>query len=82
MPTWSRTFSPARSSKTQPKTRPSMWLIMFETDCPHGDTSFPHSKRMAEKLIKEASLSDQEGYAPLRGNAISCYGLERFGITR
>jgi predicted TIM-barrel fold metal-dependent hydrolase len=59
-----------------------MKQIMFETDYPHGDTSFPHSKQMAEKLITAAGLTDDEAYALLRGNAIECYGLERFGIHK
>jgi predicted TIM-barrel fold metal-dependent hydrolase len=58
-----------------------MGQIMFEIDYPHGDTSFPESKRMAEKLIANAGLNDREAYALLRGNAIECYGLQRFGIT-
>jgi predicted TIM-barrel fold metal-dependent hydrolase len=58
-----------------------MGQIMFEIDYPHGDTSFPESKQMAEKLIANARLNDREAYALLRGNAIECYGLQRFGIT-
>jgi predicted TIM-barrel fold metal-dependent hydrolase len=58
-----------------------MGQIMFEIDYPHGDTSFPESKQMAEKLIANAGLNDREAYALLRGNAIECYGLQRFGIT-
>jgi predicted TIM-barrel fold metal-dependent hydrolase len=59
-----------------------MSQIMFEIDYPHGDTSFPHSKEMAEKLIANAGLDDREAYALLRGNAIECYGLQRFGIDQ
>jgi predicted TIM-barrel fold metal-dependent hydrolase len=58
-----------------------MSQIMWENDYPHGDTSFPHSRQMAEKLIQAAELSDEEAYALVRGNAIACYGLQRFGIT-
>jgi predicted TIM-barrel fold metal-dependent hydrolase len=58
-----------------------MSQIMWENDYPHGDTSFPHSKQMAEKLVQAAGLTDEETYALLRGNAIECYGLGRFGIT-
>jgi predicted TIM-barrel fold metal-dependent hydrolase len=58
-----------------------MSQIMFEIDYPHGDTSFPESKKMAEKLIANAGLNERETYQLLRGNAIECYGLPRFGIT-
>jgi predicted TIM-barrel fold metal-dependent hydrolase len=58
-----------------------MSQIMFEIDYPHGDTSFPESKQMAEKLIANAGLNERETYQLLRGNAIECYGLPRFGIT-
>ena len=59
-----------------------MSQIMWENDYPHGDTSFPQSKQMAEKLIGSAGLNDHEVWQLLRGNAIACYGLERFGITK
>ena len=58
-----------------------MSQIMWENDYPHGDTSFPHSKQMANKLIDAAGLSDHEIWQLLRGNAIDCYRLDRFGIT-
>jgi predicted TIM-barrel fold metal-dependent hydrolase len=59
-----------------------MSQIMFETDYPHGDTSFPHTKQMAEKLVSEAGLDEHETWQLLRGNAIACYGLDRyFGIN-
>ena len=48
---------------------------MFETDYPHGDSTWPHSRAVAEKLVAEAGLDDDETYAPARGNAIECYGL-------
>ena len=57
-----------------------MSQIMWENDYPHGDTSFPNSRQMAEKLIDAAGLDESEVYALLRGNAIECYGLQRFGI--
>jgi hypothetical protein len=37
-----------------------MAQIMFETDYPHGDTSFPHSREMAEKLAANAGLDDNK----------------------
>ena len=56
--------------------------IMWENDYPHGDTSFPQSKQMAEKLVAAANLSEDETWKLMRGNAIACYGLDRYGITR
>jgi predicted TIM-barrel fold metal-dependent hydrolase len=59
-----------------------MSQIMWENDYPHGDTSFPQSRQMAEKLIGAAGLTEHETWQLLRGNAIDCYGLQRYGITR
>ena len=56
--------------------------IMFETDYPHGDSTWPESKAVLERLVKEAELSDDEVYRIVRGNAIRCYGLDRFGVAR
>ena len=56
--------------------------ICFETDYPHADSTFPHSKEVAEKICTEAGLDDDETYKFLRGNAIRAFGLERFGITK
>ena len=58
-----------------------MAQIMFETDYPHADSTFPNSRQVAEKLISEAGLHDQDAWSFVRGNAINCYGLSRFGIT-
>jgi predicted TIM-barrel fold metal-dependent hydrolase len=58
-----------------------MGQIMFETDYPHGDTSFPRSKEMAERLVSQAALSDEETYQLIRGNAIRVYDLQRWGIV-
>jgi predicted TIM-barrel fold metal-dependent hydrolase len=58
-----------------------MGQIMFETDYPHADSTFPESKLVAEKMIAESGLSVQEAYRFLRGNAIACYDLAQFGIT-
>ena len=55
--------------------------IMIETDYPHGDSTWPHSKATVEKIVAAAGLDDAETYALVRGNAIRCYGLDRhFGI--
>jgi predicted TIM-barrel fold metal-dependent hydrolase len=56
--------------------------ICFETDYPHADSTFPHSKATAEKICAEAGLDDDEIYKFLRGNAIRAFGLERFGIAK
>jgi predicted TIM-barrel fold metal-dependent hydrolase len=61
--------------------RIGMDQIMFEVDYPHGDSTWPRSKERAEHLARAASLSEEELYKLVRGNAIECYGLERFGIT-
>jgi predicted TIM-barrel fold metal-dependent hydrolase len=59
-----------------------MGQIMFETDYPHADSTFPDSRRVAEKMIAESGLSAHEAYRFLRGNAIACYDLAQFGITK
>ena len=55
--------------------------IMFETDYPHGDSTWPDSSAVLEKIAHEAALNEVELYDLARGNAIRCYGLERIGIT-
>ena len=54
--------------------------ILFETDYPHSDGTFPHSRKVAHGLFAAAGMNAEECYAVLRGNAIKAYGLERFGI--
>ncbi len=56
--------------------------ICFETDYPHADSTFPHSKKVAEDICTKAGLDDEETYKFLRGNAITAFGLERYGITK
>ena len=56
--------------------------IMFETDYPHSDSTFPHSREVAEKTAQMAGLNEQEAYQLLRGNAIECFGLERLGFNK
>jgi len=58
-----------------------MEQICFETDYPHADSTFPHSKKVATDICSQAGLTDEETYMFLRGNAIKAFGLERFGIT-
>jgi predicted TIM-barrel fold metal-dependent hydrolase len=55
--------------------------IMFETDYPHADSAFPNSRQTAEKLISAAGLNEHEAWQFVRGSAIDCYNLGRFGIT-
>ena len=57
--------------------------ICFETDYPHADSTFPHSKKVASDICTQAGLSEEETWKFLRGNAIRCFGLDaRYGITR
>ena len=56
--------------------------IMFETDFPHLDSTFPHTLEVAQRMVSRAGLSEEETYKLMRGNAIKAYGLERFGITK
>ena len=56
--------------------------ISFETDYPHADSTFPHSKKVVEEICAKAGLNDEEIYKLMRGNAIKAFGLERFGITK
>jgi predicted TIM-barrel fold metal-dependent hydrolase len=54
--------------------------ILFEVDYPHADTTFPHTEKVAAELCRAAKLTDEETYKLLRGNAITAFGLQRFGI--
>ena len=61
--------------------RIGMDQIMFETDYPHGDSTWPHSLEVVQKTIDAAGLTDDEAHRLVRGNAVRCYGLDRyFGI--
>ena len=55
--------------------------ICFEVDFPHADTTFPNTLKVATEICEAAGLSEDEIYRLMRGNAIDCFGLERFGIT-
>jgi predicted TIM-barrel fold metal-dependent hydrolase len=59
-----------------------MGQIMFETDYPHSDSTFPHSRETAEKMIAAADLDEHEAWQLVRGNAIECFGLTRIGIDQ
>jgi len=58
-----------------------MESIVFETDYPHADGTFPHSLDVAYRLCINAGMTHDEVHSFLRGNAIRAFGLERFGIT-
>ena len=62
--------------------RIGMDQITFEVDYPHADSTFPRTLEVATEICTKAGLSDEETYKFMRGNAITCYGLERFGITQ
>src|SRR3954471_22782018 len=56
--------------------------LTFEVDYPHADSTFPHTKEVAERMAAKAGLNDHESYRFFRGNAIDLYNLgEYFGIT-
>ena len=60
-----------------------MGQLTFEVDYPHADTTWPHSKETATKIVQESNLNDQEAYQLLRGNAIRLYHLDQYhGITK
>lgn len=56
--------------------------ILFETDYPHSDGTWPNSRAVAHRLCSAAGMNADEVYAMLRGNAIRAFGLERFGIAK
>jgi predicted TIM-barrel fold metal-dependent hydrolase len=58
-----------------------MQSILFETDYPHTDGTWPHSRAVAHRLCEGAAMDAAECRAFVRGNAVHCYGLERFGIA-
>ena len=55
--------------------------ISFEVAIPHADSTYPDTLEVATRICTAAGLSDDEVYRLMRGNAIDCFGLERFGIT-
>ena len=48
---------------------------MFETDYPHSDGTFPHSRKVAHELFVAAGMDAEDCHKVLRGNAIEAYGL-------
>ena len=59
-----------------------MGQIMIETDFPHADSTYPNSRKITEELVAGAGLSEHETWQLVRGNAIDCYQLGRWGITK
>jgi len=48
--------------------------VTFETDYPHSDSTWPHSKKVAEEIMQD--LTDEERYKIVRGNAIRMLRLD------
>jgi predicted TIM-barrel fold metal-dependent hydrolase len=48
--------------------------VTFETDYPHSDSTWPHTKEIAERLTK--GLDDETIYKLMRGNAIRMLHLD------
>jgi predicted TIM-barrel fold metal-dependent hydrolase len=55
--------------------------ICYETDYPHTQSTWPRTHEIFDGLCAKAGLDDGEIYQLARGNAITAFGLERFGIT-
>jgi predicted TIM-barrel fold metal-dependent hydrolase len=55
--------------------------ILFETDYPHANGTWPNTLAVAQRLCREAAMTPAESAQLVRGNAIACYGLERFGLA-
>lgn len=54
---------------------------LVSRDYPHTDGTWPESRAVAHRLCAGAGMDVEECRAFLRGNAVRCYGLGRFGIT-
>ena len=48
--------------------------ITYESDYPHSDSTWPHTKEIAERQM--AHLDDETKYKIFRGNAIKLFGLD------
>jgi predicted TIM-barrel fold metal-dependent hydrolase len=58
-----------------------MGSILFETDYPHANGTWPRSRAVAHELCAAAGMDADECRALLRANAVDCYGLTRFGVA-
>jgi predicted TIM-barrel fold metal-dependent hydrolase len=52
--------------------------VLFETDYPHSDSTWPNTKQVAEKLLH--GLPDEAVYKIVRGNAIRMLQLDQFPV--
>jgi predicted TIM-barrel fold metal-dependent hydrolase len=48
--------------------------VTFETDYPHSDSTWPHTKKVAEEIM--AGLDDETVWKICRGNAIRMLRLD------
>jgi predicted TIM-barrel fold metal-dependent hydrolase len=48
--------------------------ITYESDYPHSDSTWPHTRQIAEKQM--ADLTDEQRRKIVRGNAIKLFGLD------
>jgi predicted TIM-barrel fold metal-dependent hydrolase len=48
--------------------------ITYESDYPHSDSTWPNTRQIAEKQMKD--LTEEQIYKIVRGNAIKLYGLD------
>jgi predicted TIM-barrel fold metal-dependent hydrolase len=55
-----------------------MSQLMFETDYPHADSTWPGSADVARRLVDEVGLDEHDTWRLVRGNAIDCYRLDRY----
>jgi predicted TIM-barrel fold metal-dependent hydrolase len=55
--------------------------LLFESDYPHANGTWPHTRAVAHRLCEAAGMGADECARLLRRNAIDCYGLERSGIA-
>ena len=55
--------------------------LLFECDYPHANGTWPHTRAVAHRLCTEAGMDARECAMLLRRNAVTCYGLDRFGIA-
>jgi predicted TIM-barrel fold metal-dependent hydrolase len=62
--------------------RIGMENLCFEVDYPHADSTYPHTEKVLRTMCADVGLNDDEVYALVRGNAISLFGLQRFGIDK
>jgi predicted TIM-barrel fold metal-dependent hydrolase len=60
--------------------RIGMSQILFETDYPHADSTWPDSIAVAERMVMDAGLNEVETRQLLRGNTIERFDLARYGI--